>query len=623
MMIRFITAACSLSLTALISFGSASASGFNQFVGFGDSTMDAGYFRYHTSGIPLLDAALAMAIAHGLTGGWAGNGVMNTTLLAESFGLSAAPIGGGGTNYANGGATTVSNDKPVIPTNVTTLQQIDNYLASVNGIANPNALYLIKSGDNDATYVTSQGPAWLAAHPNYLNDVAANLASAIARLQAAGARTIVVRNSYDSAIFAGFGGDIASAYAAANARTVAMDTRLWSDLAAAGVNFVPADNNSLFSFVAHNPTLFGFTASSVLSTNGPSPIGALVAFLTPEQHQSFLFIDGLHLTTAGQTIEADYTASLLTAPQQISLLAESALQDGLTRTRAIQRQIFLSQQHRGPKGINAWISGGANESETDSATGFVTDSGIPFFGSAGIDYQRAGGPVIGLAFTVAGQDKDFSTGGGFDQVSLAPSLYAAYRIKATWLDATASYGFLQDEVERQTTIGKFIDLNTADPDGRSALLAVRGGRDFILNGTITTGPVVGILAQRVDLDGFTEKDNSGVTALSFAGQTRDSLISQLGWRAMIDLDRWQPFVEGAWHHQWADRNETITTSLTSVAAPSFIMDAAPIAEDWATASFGTSCQLTPQLLLNVMASAVLFNAQMTSYGGEIGLSYSF
>ena len=141
-----------LTITVLNMLGAACADGFNQFIVFGDSTLDTGYFRYHTTGSAVADSEIANAINLGATGGWAGNGIMNTTILAGRFGLSAATIGDGGTNYANGGATTVPNNQPNYPANVPTLQQIENYLASVNGAANPNALYLIKSGDNDVTY---------------------------------------------------------------------------------------------------------------------------------------------------------------------------------------------------------------------------------------------------------------------------------------------------------------------------------------------------------------------------------------------------------------------------------------------------------------------------------------
>ena len=147
------------------------------------------------------------------------------------------------------------------PNNISTIQQIQNYLASVNGVANPNAFYLIKTGDNDATYVNNQlaiDPNWLTIHPTYLSDVAIALSLEVARLQAAGARHIVVRNSYDSALFAGPGGDIALANAAAYARSKSLMTWEWPYLAERGVRFIPADNDSLFSYVVHNPSPFRF-----------------------------------------------------------------------------------------------------------------------------------------------------------------------------------------------------------------------------------------------------------------------------------------------------------------------------------------------------------------------------
>lgn len=108
-----------------------------------------------------------------------------------------------------------------------------------------------------------------------------------------------------------------------------------------------------------NPSLFGFTAESVPTSSSPSSNSATVAILTPAEQQSYLFIDGKHMTTAGQTIEADYVYSLLIAPNQVSLLAESAVYGGLSRTAAIQRKMELSGQHRGPRGINLWAASGA------------------------------------------------------------------------------------------------------------------------------------------------------------------------------------------------------------------------------------------------------------------------
>lgn len=185
----------------------ADASGkFNQFIGLGDSTLDSGYFRYASSGNPDVDAALLSAIAAGALGGLAGPGVMTSTMLAGLFGLDAEPVSAGGSNYANAAAYTaplrpsegVSYAPGSLPGNVATTQQIANYLASVGGAANPRALYVINTGNNDLIFVQKQGAAWIAANPDFLSGVASQLAESVATLQAAGARTIIIPNTFSS-----------------------------------------------------------------------------------------------------------------------------------------------------------------------------------------------------------------------------------------------------------------------------------------------------------------------------------------------------------------------------------------------------------------------------------------
>jgi outer membrane lipase/esterase len=618
---QFVLTAVLLVFTALSTPVAAGAQGFNQFVGFGDSTLDSGYFRYHTSGNIPLDQAVAQAIANGAKGGFAGNGVMGSTILAERFGLNAAPVGGGGTNFANGGAYTVAAGPQ--PGNVPAVQEIKNYLSDVNGVANPNGLYIISSGNNDLIFVTNQGQAWIAANPNYLSRQASALAAEVAVLQAAGARTILVPNFFQYAVLAGYGGAIAGIAAATYARSASYGSDIWSSLTAAGVHFIPADLDSVFKYVVKNPTLFGFTASSVLAANAPaSGSAALIAILTPAQQQDYLFIDGKHLTTAGQTIEADYEYSLLIAPSQISLLAENAIQDSLARTATIQRQIDLSGKQRGPNGINVWATAGVNRLGFDTPSGFPNDSGIPFGGAVGVDYQTPCGVILGLAFTAGSQTQTFSTGGNFDQVVEAPSLYAAYKAGPVWANAVATYGLFQDRINRKVPLGTFTDENNGKTNGQSLALALRGGSDFRLD-RITTGPIAGLVLQQVHIDGFTETGNSGVTALSFGSQIRDSFVSQLGWRIMADAGKWQPFAEVQWNHEWAGTDRTVTASLTSVVAPGYTMGAIPVSTDWATASLGASYKLNSRVMLRGALSAVFLNPQVTGYGGELGLNISF
>lgn len=636
---RFLLLAALFAVAALGVPGTVRAQEFSQFYGFGDSTMDSGYFRYTPTGNPALSPGVIQdAVDHGAYGGFAGNGIMNTILLAGKFGLTAEPSSNGGTNYANGGAYTQSagpstGNVPVYDPNPANPSQIRTYLTSVNGAADPHALYVVKSGDNDLNHpdYTPQTPSYDA----YLASQAQALAQGVLVLQQAGARTILVPTSYNSALMAGLGGDIDPANQQAYATSRTYMALRWQELEQAGVRFIPVDLDSVFSYVAHHPTRFGFTAQSVLAANAPIngvlPFTAILAddrYMTPQQQQTYLFIDGKHLTTAGQTIEADYEYSLLVAPSQISLLAQTVVQGGWARAATIQGQIDASlRQERGPCGTNVWASMGAYGLRIRNAPGFSAESGAPYGGTVGIDYQVFDGFLLGAAFSTGTQPQRFSTGGDFDETDEAPSLYAAYKAGPFWSDAVLTWDLFQDKTSRLVPLGIFTDENYGSTSGQSLMLATRGGVD-LTRGLVTFGPVAGVIVQQAHVNGFTETGASGVTALSFGSQTQDSCVSQLGWRLLVDLDRWQPFVEMNWDHEFASRNRTITTALTSATAvaygaPSYTMDAVPMVDDWGTLCLGAYYQPNSWLTLRGAASAMFMNPQMTTCGGELGLNLGF
>jgi outer membrane lipase/esterase len=302
------------------------------------------------------------------------------------------------------------------------------------------------------------------------------------------------------------------------------------------------------------------------------------------------------------------------------------VQNGWAHAATIQGQLDPCGQHRGPNGRNVWASAGAYSMEVRNAPGFVSDSGTPFGGTVGIDYQTPDGLIVGAAFTSGSQAPGFSTGGHFSQVDEAPSLYAGYAGERFWGNAVVSYDLFQYDIVRTVPLGVFTDQNYATTTGQSLMFALRGGRKFSL-GRFTTGPVAGLVLQQAQINSFTEIGDSGVTALSFDSQTRDSLVTQLGWRVCMDGGRLRPFAEMDWNHECAGRDRTVTATLTSFSDPSYIptysMDAVPVVSDWATSSLGAFYELNSRVMLRVAASAMYINPQMITCGGEFGLNVSF
>lgn len=654
----FLAGATTLCLTCLTQL--AQAQNFNQFIAFGDSTTDTGWFANPAANttIPFYNAAIAAAVAAGGNAHWTGPGPGNAQILAGFFGLSANPANTpGGTNYAIGGAfddnslqtlfgfppgyenifTTESGiANPNLPG---TAEQIADYLASVGGHANPNALYLISSGGNDVfiapTIYTDfgGGTAGATAVNNFLLFEAQALTNSVAELQAAGARYIIVADEYIPPIL--------------TSQEIAWGTTLeqttWNDLAAAGVKFIPADTVSVIAAVEQDPAAFGITHNPTLTGTSnyaclpplgsglTEGYGALCApTTTPSSSygylqsanatQTYLFMDGIHLTEAGQIIIADYYYNLLVAPSEISFLAESAIQTTFGMIYGIQQQIDLSQRQR-PLGWNVWINGDLSYlGIKNSFSGFPNDPGIPLSGSLGVDYHWANGWLVGAAVTGGYLNSTFSSGGGFTQDEAVLSLYAAYRDSRWWANLIGSAGWLDYTTNRPVPIGITMQPNNGSTFGTDWSLAGEGGYEFHA-GPLAHGPVAGFILQDARVNGFTE--TGSFTSLSFADQVRASEVSVLGYQANLDLGLWHPFAQVVWDHEFASLDRVVTASLTTIVAPSYSMPAVIVGRDWATATVGTEFKFTASLSGLASFTAQLGQQNVTNYGGLFGLNYAF
>ena len=619
----------------------AEAQNFNQFLAFGDSTTDTGWFAHASTGIAGVDASVKAALAAGGNAHFTGPGQGNAQILASFFGLSANSANTpGGTNSAIGGALDdavlglgnenlfagiAGKPNPSLPG---TARQIYNYLGAVNGQANPNALYLIGSGGNDALVAELLFPDKAKATAFLVGEAGA-LVNAVSALKGAGGRYIVVTNEYVP--------PSADPTAIAYGKIIASAT--WGGLAAAEVNFVPADTLSVVAAVEQNPHAFGITApinsnactfgAGVLIPSGlvcvpttkpavPNPnIGYLVS---ADALQTHLFMDGTHLTEAGQLIVADYMYSLLVAPSQMSFLAETAIQTAFQTIVGIQQQVALAERYHAP-GWNVWMNGDLSYLKLDNSShGFPNDPGLPVSGTAGFDYKWSNGWLVGAAFTIGYVNPSFSLGGGYTQDAGSVSFYTGYRNYDVWGDLIGTIGLLHDTTDRKVPIGITIQPNNGSTSGVDLSLAGEVGYDFHA-GSVTHGPVAGFILQQARINGFTE--SGSFTSLSFATQTRNSEVSALGYQARFDWGILHPFAQAVWNHEFDPLNRVVTASLTTTAAPSFSLPAVVLGRDWATTTVGVNVTLDRSWSGIASFTAQLGQNHAIVYGGLIGVDYSF
>jgi hypothetical protein len=344
---------------SIVCASQAAADQFNQFLSFGDSTLDSGWWSGAlqgqcdgapspcTTGSTFKNTVIgnAIALGGGVVGAPVGIGQMNTQVLAGFFNLTALPVNQpGDTNFAIAGATDAAtvtngnignlNPNGTLPS---TVQQITNYLNSQqNHLANPQALYVIGSGGNDVTFARDNITTGLADQHAYLTAQANALAAAIINLQSKGAQHIIVNGLPNSG-----GNPMSLAAFYTNALFTALS----------GTGVILADVAGFTANVEAHPLQFGFTQATVLpgvvgtgtgsacvwtppsgstlvsgwgqwcadTTTPPRPTGPFYAYLgSPNAEQTSFWSDDQHFSAEGQMLEAEFDLSLLGVPGPIA-----------------------------------------------------------------------------------------------------------------------------------------------------------------------------------------------------------------------------------------------------------------------------------------------------------------
>jgi len=622
---------------AVVVSSTASAQSINQFVGFGDSSIDSGWYRNNiVNGVPFAggndnfnklfpDAVREGAIAGtGVGRATSSPGLMSSELLAAFFGTTARPANdpAGGTNYATSGARNSQDNKglnDLFTEAVPTVMQIQHYLNANGGVANPNALYVISSGGNDIDFarnhITTSDERFA-----YVIKAAKDEIAAVVQLKAAGARYIIIPN---------LPGDPVGLRATYN-------ETLWNGLAAAKVNFIPADFNGLLKTMQNNPVTFGFSSDAVTTANPACQAilpkvdaAALLCntkqapLVAPNADQTHLFADAAgHLATKGQKIWADYQYSLVIAPSEIALLAENPVKSRAATIDLIMNQIPISQRTRGPAGFNVWASGDVSRLQIDrSSVGFVGESATPTQVTAGIDTMTNGGILLGMAVSAGTKKASFSQGGSFTQDEFAISGYTAATLGPLWLNMIGSFGALHYDVNRVVPLGPVLEQNNTTTNGTNMSFSFRSGHSTVA-GPVTFGPVIGLTMQSIHIDGFTESGN--ITSLAFSDQYRHSMVGVLGYQASFDFGMFQPFAKVLWNHEFVSQDRLVSASLTSTVAPSYTsLPAVNLGKDWASATAGVSVGLGKGVTGIAAFTGQWGQDKVTTYGGQVGLNVAF
>jgi outer membrane lipase/esterase len=611
---------------ALFFSSSAIGQSYTNMIFFGDSNTDNGRYRYvpqYTTGSSA--GVLATTGIYTTPGGF-----MWSVYLGSRYGIGVSPTvaPGGGNNYAAGNAHVAYSGDSVIGENAwSTAQQITSYLNSVNGRADPNTLYTLYIGTNDLKTPASglSGTSNIVDPQNIsgLNTLASQTISQAQQLTNAGARYLLVPNiasttkTQEAATAANFPwsqtwADSLSYY----------NSKVWNGLASQGINFIPADFATVGDYVLLSPTRFGITVTSV-STPACGAVAAINCtsgdLVNPNAMNTYFFADTTgHLSSAGQKIQADYVYGLLTAPGQVSMLANQAALSQITLNNSYLDQVNYSFRSRAPKTLGAWVLGASQQISLNGNQ--VNSSGSPYSGTAGMDYQYNENLLIGALVGYGQSQVNYNTSGNFTQSSSTLGIYGAYQQNNIWVNSVLSYGWLTNNVNRITPIGVTSFSNASNVNGSNTSFSLQTGYNF-RHQQVSHGPVLGYAYINTGINGFTESGN--FNSLQFASQTINSSIISAGYQVNANFDKWLPFAKVVYYSQLQNTDRNITTTLTSVSAPSYVMPAISYGDSWTNLLAGIGYEIDPKTTIRASFSQQFGWQNVNSYSFNVGLNAFF
>ncbi|HJZ30614.1 MAG TPA: autotransporter domain-containing protein [Hyphomicrobiaceae bacterium] len=567
--------------------------------------------------------------------------------LQEDLGIDQiVPFGVGGAR-----ASPIGPPATVNPPGWHLQQQVDAYLANGNLIG-PRDLVTLNIGGNDGlallgniltpannTVIGYPGISIGVGNAATFANITADFATAqIERLVASGARNFVLGE------FSGLSGlpivpsvvaPIADAYGQAYFN--AMQARL-APLAQDGVRFFMFDLFRLGRAVSADPARFGFIG---FNCPGPPPVcGGDIA--SPQQKQFYLGPDGLHLTSGGFALVADYMANIVLAPDTIAVqpAITAAATSNFTgavlgRLDALRERNTISELRGGLKDVGyggpatrpdtsrftVYTIGtfaSANHPDAPNLAGFDSDAGS---GTAGIEYRAGPGLIVGLAGNYTSTDADLDRRASIDVDAAQVAGYLSYASRRWFADALIGYGHHDLDLSRPGVI----DIIRSDTEANVFAAVARGGYLFDV-GPLRAGPIAGLTYTHSKLDGYTEKGDPLLT-YSVAAQTLETLTGSFGVQLrapfMVGQTPVSTFLNVTLEHEFGDATRTMTATLTQ--AP-LVPILSPVANfdtrTYGKVEGGLAFELGPQLSATVNAAST-FARDDNDYRVSVGLNYRF
>ena len=123
------------------------------------------------------------------------------------------------------------------------------------------------------------------------------------------------------------------------------------------------------------------------------------------------------------------------------------------------------------------------------------------------------------------------------------------------------------------------------------------------------------------MNGFTESGN--FNSLQFGSQNINAQVGSAGYQLQAKVGNWLPFAKAVYNSQLGNLDRLITTTLTTVSAPSYTMPAMGYGRNWTNLTAGVGYQIDPKTVLRASFTQQVSQQSVNSYSAIVSLNSHF
>ena len=592
---------------------------FSSVVVFGDSLTDSGNTAQLTG---LLPASTSFTTNPDPV--WA-------EIVAETFGASATNSLAGGTNYSWGGACVNPNGPCEHPV-PTTAQQINQHLSGAS--ADPDTLYMIWGGVNDISAVAEGNQSG----PQGVLQAAEAYVDQIQGLQDAGARYVVVLNLPDvgktlSAQRAG-----AAAAAGLSALTSAYNEALDTGLGSLEHGIIPVNASALMDEIIADPETYGFTNIDDIActpgSNPERPDGGLESIVCgptdsgylspPRTNETYLFADDFHPSGAAHATVANTVISTITAPVQVSLGGEGAVEVARVHRDAVftERMLDLGSNRLAGK-WHSYARGHIGKYELKSLSHLGETKAETRVLTLGTDYRIGDALYLGAALSIGNHDNDVS-GASIDSIVVTGSLHGTLIYDVFYLSSSFNAGGASIDINRSIRLGSALRTEHGSTSSYQFGTDVEAGWVLGASESYRHNLFLGLGWLNQKIDGYRENGSTS-TSMNFSDFERDSLIARAGYQFKGNLglsERLLPYVRFSYERELNDDPVSVTAGSNTVSGR-FTLSGFEPPSQWVNAGGGLTADVSSRIKTFVGYSGRFGNGPKLNHEFSLGARITF